>query len=65
MQIRARGSPKHLTPKHLTQEHLTQEHLTQEHPTQASPMKAVFITKHGGLDVLQYGDLPTPEPATG
>ncbi len=28
-------------------------------------MKAVFITKHGGLDVLQYGDLPTPEPATG
>ena len=28
-------------------------------------MKAVFFHEHGGLDVLQYGDLPTPEPAAG
>ncbi len=28
-------------------------------------MKAVFITKHGGLDVLQYGDVPTPSPGYG
>ena len=26
----------------------------------ASGMKAVYITEHGGLDVLQYGDLPEP-----
>ncbi len=28
-------------------------------------MKAVFFHEHGGLDVLQYGELPTPEPAAG
>ncbi len=28
-------------------------------------MKAVFFEKHGGNDVLQYGDRPTPEPARG
>ena len=28
-------------------------------------MKAIFITKHGGLDVLQYGDVPTPSPGYG
>jgi len=28
-------------------------------------MKAVFFHEHGGLEVLQYGDLPTPEPAAG
>lgn len=29
------------------------------------PMKALFFTKHGGNDVLQYGDWPTPEPGAG
>ena len=24
-------------------------------------MKAVYMTEHGGTDVLQYGDLPEPE----
>jgi len=28
-------------------------------------MKAVFFHEHGGLEVLQYGDLPTPEPGPG
>src|SRR3990167_11323796 len=28
-------------------------------------MKAVFIEKQGGLDVLQYGDLPKPKPKKG
>jgi len=28
-------------------------------------MKAVFIEKTGGLDVLQYGDFPDPAPAAG
>ncbi|MCS6907387.1 MAG: zinc-binding dehydrogenase [Anaerolineales bacterium] len=28
-------------------------------------MKAVFFTQHGNLEVLQYGDLPTPVPKTG
>ena len=28
-------------------------------------MKAVFLEKHGGNDVLQYGDRPDPEPGTG
>ncbi len=28
-------------------------------------MKAVFFHEHGGLEVLQYGDLPTPEPGAG
>ncbi len=28
-------------------------------------MKAVFITEHGSLDVLTYGDLPTPSPEPG
>jgi NADPH:quinone reductase-like Zn-dependent oxidoreductase len=28
-------------------------------------MKAVFITKHGNLDALNYGDLPTPSPGPG
>jgi NADPH:quinone reductase-like Zn-dependent oxidoreductase len=28
-------------------------------------MKAVYLTEHGGLDVLTYGDLPDPVPATG
>lgn len=28
-------------------------------------MKAVFIKKQGGLNVLQYGDLPTPKPKKG
>jgi NADPH:quinone reductase-like Zn-dependent oxidoreductase len=28
-------------------------------------MKAIFFTHHGGNDVLQYGDRPTPEPAAG
>ena len=28
-------------------------------------MKAVFFEKHGGNEVLQYGDRPTPEPAAG
>jgi NADPH2:quinone reductase len=28
-------------------------------------MKAIFFTRHGGNDVLQYGDWPTPEPAAG
>jgi NADPH:quinone reductase-like Zn-dependent oxidoreductase len=30
-----------------------------------SPMKAVYFEKHGGLDVLQYGELPSPEPKAG
>ena len=25
-------------------------------------MKAAYIRQHGGLDVLEYGELPTPEP---
>ncbi len=25
-------------------------------------MKAVFFEKFGGVDVLQYGDFPTPQP---
>jgi NADPH:quinone reductase-like Zn-dependent oxidoreductase len=28
-------------------------------------MKAVLLYKHGGLDVLQYTDFPTPEPGPG
>src|SRR5690242_10267355 len=28
-------------------------------------MKAVFFEKHGGPDVLQYGDRPDPEPGPG
>ncbi len=28
-------------------------------------MKAIFIEKHGGNDVLQYGDRPEPEPGPG
>ncbi len=28
-------------------------------------MKAVYFDHHGGLDVLQFGDLPTPQPAAG
>ena len=28
-------------------------------------MKAVFFHEHGGPDVLQYGDLPTPQPGRG
>src|ERR1700732_316686 len=28
-------------------------------------MKAVFFTRHGGNEVLQYGDRPTPEPGPG
>ena len=28
-------------------------------------MKAVFITEHGGVEVLQYGDLPEPAVGTG
>src|ERR1700730_6438238 len=28
-------------------------------------MKAIFFTRHGGNDVLEYGDRPTPEPAAG
>lgn len=28
-------------------------------------MKAAYITRHGGTDVFEYGDLPDPEPGTG
>ena len=28
-------------------------------------MKAVFFHEHGGPEVLQYGDLPTPQPGAG
>src|SRR5262245_6084081 len=28
-------------------------------------MKAVFFRKHGGIEVLEYGDWPTPEPGPG
>jgi len=28
-------------------------------------VKAVYLTEHGGLDVLTYGDLPDPVPAEG
>src|ERR1700693_4355352 len=28
-------------------------------------MKAVFFRKHGGNEVLEYGDWPTPEPGPG
>ena len=28
-------------------------------------MKAVFFTRHGGNEVLQYGEQPTPEPKAG
>ena len=28
-------------------------------------MKAIFFEKHGGNDVLQYGEMPSPEPGTG
>ncbi|GAB4396466.1 MAG: zinc-binding dehydrogenase [Anaerolineales bacterium] len=28
-------------------------------------MKSIFFSQHGSADVLQYGDLPTPEPALG
>ena len=28
-------------------------------------MKAVFFESHGGIDVLQYGDLPDPRPGMG
>src|SRR5262245_23390746 len=28
-------------------------------------MKAVFIEKHGGVDVLRYADFPKPTPAAG
>ena len=28
-------------------------------------MRAVFFQQHGGIEVLQYGDFPTPEPGPG
>ena len=28
-------------------------------------MKAVFFEKHGGPEVLRYGDFPDPEPGPG
>ena len=28
-------------------------------------MKAVYINHHGSVDVLNYGDLPCPEPGPG
>ncbi|HEY6051634.1 MAG TPA: alcohol dehydrogenase catalytic domain-containing protein, partial [Thermoanaerobaculia bacterium] len=28
-------------------------------------MKAVFFRKHGGSDVLEFGDVPEPEPGPG
>lgn len=28
-------------------------------------MKAVFFEKYGGLEVLKYGEFPTPEPQKG
>lgn len=28
-------------------------------------MKAIYFERHGGPDVLQYGDLPQPQPAAG
>src|ERR1700731_218978 len=28
-------------------------------------MKALFFTRHGGNEVLEYGDRPTPEPGPG
>ena len=28
-------------------------------------MRAVFIREHGGLDVLEYGEVPTPRPGAG
>jgi NADPH:quinone reductase-like Zn-dependent oxidoreductase len=28
-------------------------------------MKAIYFNEHGGLDVLHYGELPTPEPKAG
>lgn len=28
-------------------------------------MKAIYLNEHGDLNVLQYGDLPTPEPGPG
>lgn len=28
-------------------------------------MKAIYFHEHGGIDVLQYGDLPTPQPGRG
>ena len=28
-------------------------------------MKAAYFTQHGGIDVLQYGDLPDPAPGPG
>jgi len=28
-------------------------------------MKSVFFRKHGGIEVLEYGDWPTPEPGPG
>ncbi len=28
-------------------------------------MKTIFFQKHGGSDVLEFGDLPTPEPLAG
>ncbi len=28
-------------------------------------MKAVYLTSHGGPEVLQFGDLPAPQPAAG
>jgi NADPH:quinone reductase-like Zn-dependent oxidoreductase len=31
----------------------------------ASLMKAVFFKEHGGLEVLEYGELPTPQPGPG
>ena len=31
----------------------------------ASLMKTIFFNKHGNLDVLQYGELPVPQPQPG
>jgi len=28
-------------------------------------MKAIFFHTHGGVEVLEYGDFPTPEPGPG
>jgi NADPH:quinone reductase-like Zn-dependent oxidoreductase len=28
-------------------------------------MKALFFSEHGGMDVLRYGEVPTPEPGPG
>src|SRR4029078_13408810 len=41
------------------------KHATLAHQERGIPMKAAFIERHGGPDVLKFGDMPAPVAAAG